>query len=341
MHRAPARLLTDGSGVSSTIGTIGLTALAVVFTVGAAFAASAIVDLTEEGIPESSSFSAASKSDGKTHSIRLTAGSLDVDATTLRITIDGVKHTLPLSWYRDQGIIGDSLGIGEWVCIAGPDPECPFPKATDVRLSIQTTYGPALELGQLGTTDAATNSNPIKLQMKRASFLIDDSGGIVIQEDARMHLHVVGTEITWGATGPDIPVTVLPTTDGGATYFEVFGGAVTAGQVHDFGILPAGSVVGAEATAAIYWYSMTQSSVVDSPLVATLRHGDSVPTTPAWAGQVPVGSLLGPYAAEGFIVLEPNEIIVLYELGTTNLNSPAADFQDLVLIFTVDPDLTP
>lgn len=337
MHRAPARLLTDGSAVTSTIGTVGLVGLAVVFTVGSALVASEVVEITEEGIPDESPYSAAAQTDGERHTIRLTAGRLDTAETRLTIILDGVPHDLDLTWFQDQGVIGDTWELGTNLCVSGPEPECAWPHHDDVRVAVQSGTGPSTSLGQLSYDPAAADQNVIKLTMKRASFLINDDGGIVLQEPTHMHLRVVGTEITWGATGPDIPVTVRPTIDGGDSYFEVFAGAVNAGQVHDLGILPAGSVVGAEATAAIYWYSMTQSSVEPSPLVATLRNGDSVPVTPAWAGQVPVGSLLGPYEDDGFIVLEDNEIIVLYELGTTNLLSPAADFQDLVLIFTVDP----
>ncbi|MCH2205366.1 MAG: hypothetical protein MK132_05810 [Lentisphaerales bacterium] len=41
---------------------------------------------------------------------------------------------------------------------------------------------------------------------------------------------------------------------------------------------------------------------------------------------------------EGNIVLEGNEIIILFELGTTNMESSAADFLDLVILVTRTPE---
>lgn len=66
-----------------------------------------------------------------------------------------------------------------------------------------------------------------------------------------------------------------------------------------------------------------------------LRNGDSVPKIPGAMGQDSIEDYLQDYVEDGKIVLEENEAIFLFELGTTNLSSSVADFQDLVVLMTI------
>jgi len=80
------------------------------------------------------------------------------------------------------------------------------------------------------------------------------------------------------------------------------------------------------------------SSTSNSPNLKVLRNGDSVPEIPGAMGQDSIADYLQDYVDENNkIVLEENEAIFLFELGTTDLSSSAADFQDLVVLLTVDP----
>ena len=83
--------------------------------------------------------------------------------------------------------------------------------------------------------------------------------------------------------------------------------------------------------------SMVVSSTSNSPNCKILRNGDAVPLIPGLNPQPPVEEFIKDYAKDGKIVLGENEAIFLFELGTTNLNSTAADFQDLVVLLSVDP----
>ncbi len=85
-------------------------------------------------------------------------------------------------------------------------------------------------------------------------------------------------------------------------------------------------------------WTRTRDSVSNDPFVIVLTNGDPVPSTPGWDGQIPVGLFLAPLSDGSHIVLDDDEVLVLFELGTDNLSSPAADFQDLVLLFTFSPD---
>ncbi|MDO8340317.1 MAG: myxococcus cysteine-rich repeat containing protein, partial [Candidatus Burarchaeum sp.] len=72
--------------------------------------------------------------------------------------------------------------------------------------------------------------------------------------------------------------------------------------------------------------------------VEVLRNGDTLPTYAPYLSQASFGTILGPYLVNGTVVLAPNQAIVIWELGGTDVNSPAFDFQDLVLLVTLDCD---
>jgi hypothetical protein len=79
------------------------------------------------------------------------------------------------------------------------------------------------------------------------------------------------------------------------------------------------------------------SSMSNSSNLNVLRNGDSVPKIPDAMGQDSIEDYLQDYVNKNNkIVLEENEVIFLFELGTTNLSSSAADFQDLVVLMTID-----
>ena len=77
-------------------------------------------------------------------------------------------------------------------------------------------------------------------------------------------------------------------------------------------------------------------SSTNSIFVKVLRNGDDVPLIPGMATQPAVEEFIKDYAKDGKIVLEDNEAIFLFELGTTDLGSTAADFQDLVILMEID-----
>jgi len=68
-----------------------------------------------------------------------------------------------------------------------------------------------------------------------------------------------------------------------------------------------------------------------------LRNGDSVPNISGAMDQDSIADFVAGYVEDGKIVLDENEVIFLFELGTTELHSSAADFQDLVILMTIDP----
>ncbi|MHC5113980.1 MAG: fibro-slime domain-containing protein [Planctomycetota bacterium] len=85
---------------------------------------------------------------------------------------------------------------------------------------------------------------------------------------------------------------------------------------------------------------MTVDAGSASPYVYVLRKNDPVPAIPAMADLATIHDFVEPYVdlASGLMTLEDNQAIYLFELGTTNLASPDADFQDLVVLVTLASD---
>ncbi|RLG19930.1 hypothetical protein DRN67_01400, partial [Candidatus Micrarchaeota archaeon] len=70
--------------------------------------------------------------------------------------------------------------------------------------------------------------------------------------------------------------------------------------------------------------------------VEILVNGDSLPEFAPYLDQEALEDILGPYLVDGIIVLDPNQAIVIYEVGATDPERAAFDMQDLVLLVTVD-----
>ena len=112
-------------------------------------------------------------------------------------------------------------------------------------------------------------------------------------------------------------------------------------------IYPAGTNVSIKAQS---WYStngtgngnhesyLTVSTTTNSSNVIVLRHGDAVPELPAFLDQASITDLIVDYVENGIVVLNPNQAIYLFELGTTDLSTSYADFQDLVVLITFAND---
>ena len=82
---------------------------------------------------------------------------------------------------------------------------------------------------------------------------------------------------------------------------------------------------------------MEVSSTGDSKYLIVLRNGDEVPTIKGFSNQDSIADFVEAYVKDGKILLEDNEAIFLFELGVTDLNSDAADFQDLVILMEINP----
>lgn len=81
---------------------------------------------------------------------------------------------------------------------------------------------------------------------------------------------------------------------------------------------------------------LTVSTSTHSSNLKVLKNGDRVPNIPGFQDQDSIEDFIIDYIDNGSIKLKENEAIYLFELGNTNLNSSGADFQDLVILVSVN-----
>ena len=190
-------------------------------------------------------------------------------------------------------------------------------------------------------------------------FTIDE-GVLVLEENASAAYKILGTAISYGGQY-DMPVTTkirFQEPDGNVTVVQPFGnygsptsGGVSAGQSYSPGtVYEAGTELTVIAKSWYkrssrysgsrdsHWRKYLEIDSNSSRNVKVLRDGDEVPQISGFLNQGSVVSFLGGYIANNKINLEANQAIFLFELGTTNLSSSAADFQDCVVVVTLFPE---
>ena len=87
---------------------------------------------------------------------------------------------------------------------------------------------------------------------------------------------------------------------------------------------------------------LTVSGSTPTQQLVVLRDGDDVPQIPGFLNQANIVVFVEDYVdpTTNKIVLDENQAIFLFELGTTYMSSPAADYQDLVVLVTLAQDPT-
>jgi len=158
---------------------------------------------------------------------------------------------------------------------------------------------------------------------------------------------VLVTTITWGASGPAVPLKTEVQIGVGASFTPAFGDqTLTAGMPAD--VIPIGvtdpATITFKADAAYsdftspFWTRSIMNTDPQNAIV--LLNGDNFFDISAqkgvqtpFDGQQDILSILSSFidSTTGLVTLPAADMLVLYELGTTNPLSPAFDFQDLVV----------
>lgn len=188
---------------------------------------------------------------------------------------------------------------------------------------------------------------PVDVQAGREfDFTISDDR-VVPATDFAAKVSVIGSALVSGST--DMPVTMSVRI--GDTDHDLFGPSTDPvyGNLNDHS--PARHVIIDQVfaqgqdiqVAAASWKTdgqsthMTASTAAPSDRVMVLRDGDAVPSLEGFAGQTSIAGFLAPYidGDTHTVTIDADQIIYLFELGTTDLTSSAADFQDLVVLITL------
>jgi len=170
-------------------------------------------------------------------------------------------------------------------------------------------------------------------------------GRVVPSENFAVKVSVLGAAIT--SSGTDIPVTVQVRIND--QVLEPFGSHddPDLGDVNDHSPprhFIVQDVFGADTTIDITgtsWFHgsvhLSRNSFDESPAVKVLRDGDPVPNIDGFDGQAGAVDFVQAYIDPdtNTMSMDVNQSIYLFEIGTTNLTSAAADFQDLVVLVTL------
>lgn len=173
---------------------------------------------------------------------------------------------------------------------------------------------------------------------------VSPNGDVAIAPNKTVAVDALCSEITMGAGGAKIPVKAwLQSARGNGPVSEqpLFGGNAVAGGEHFVASSgPQGTTYGVKAKAALGSFQYACDSK-NTRQVKVLTNGGLPPPLAGFGGQKPVSACIKPFLnrTTGKVMLYPNQVLLLFELGvqmTTSLNHPAADFQDLVVLLTVD-----
>ncbi|MBN1325772.1 hypothetical protein JW977_02210 [Candidatus Falkowbacteria bacterium] len=173
----------------------------------------------------------------------------------------------------------------------------------------------------------------------RPIAVVQASGNIKAPK-GRMKLEVITSQITYGVDGPEVFVKVGLKINSVLSWLfngqDVDGGETYTAQLADI------TNIGIRGTA---WYKNSLNRTIDSdvstPYARVLVKGDSLPNVPRYGEQKPLSEVLSAFVDQNRkIDIDINQVFLIFELGVTDLNSEAADFQDLVILFTFTPDAT-
>lgn len=171
------------------------------------------------------------------------------------------------------------------------------------------------------------------------------------REDFTASVKVLGAAISYSGEY-DMPVTARLNVGGAwsepwGAYDNANSGNLNDGRAHPYDLpddYPADTSIGVQAQS---WYKqgnkwrsyLSADSWAGSQQVIVLRNGDPVPDIEPFLNQTDIHTYVKDYvdAETQRIELQKNQAIFLFELGTSNLNSDAADFQDLVVLVSLLP----
>jgi len=187
-----------------------------------------------------------------------------------------------------------------------------------------------------------------------------DGDTITPLSDFSCTLRVLGAALT--TSGYDMPITLRVQFGDTPSWVEPYGdwgspvgSNLNDGEIHTYNCDNHGAnykvdMEGRSWIKKSYWYSgdqdshwkvyMTKHTINnDNANVYVLQNGDPIPDVPGMEDQASVQEFVQAYLNfdTGLVSLDGNQVLYLWELGTNNLESSAADFQDLVLLLNLEP----
>ena len=166
-------------------------------------------------------------------------------------------------------------------------------------------------------------------------FTVGADGAITTTGNVNATFEVLGSEITYGAGGPEVQVRIHASTNGGITWIPLFNEAdVDGGETQTISNIPNGSQVLLKVNGRYSWlFNRTYESNDSDGHIEVLRNGDTPPEYEAFDNQEGLAAFLeGVLGEDGNISLGEYDAVFLSELGS--LGGSTADFQDAVVKVT-------
>lgn len=248
---------------------------------------------------------------------------------------DGNPHTLTIpdsSWPAHQAH-GDTYGA----CPGASSASSHGSSAASIPASASSSV----------SSSAASSSPQTSSQSSGAQSCADNrfnlggNGLITVNGSLNVTYTVIGSQLTYGAGGPDVDVTAKYR-KGTGPWTNLFGGVAingNGGQVSTVTGLKKGNTLATSFRAYFKkkgWltYDETYATNDGSGHVRILRDGDTPPNAAAYGGQTSLKAYLQSVLDEdGSIDIGPHELVLLAEMGSC-VNCASADFQDAVVKMT-------
>ncbi|TSC59379.1 MAG: lipoprotein [Candidatus Peregrinibacteria bacterium Greene0416_62] len=172
-------------------------------------------------------------------------------------------------------------------------------------------------------------------------FSVAANGTITATGPVSATFRVLGSQITYGSNGPEVNVYVSASTNGGSSWTSLYSGAdVDGGEQQTLTGLVSGSSVLVRARGYYTsWFRTRFDQTYSTPdatgHLVVLRDGQSPPSYPAFSNQSSLADFLDDILdAQGKIDIGQYDVVIIGELGVSNLNSNsnAVDFQDIVIL---------
>lgn len=219
----------------------------------------------------------------------------------------------------------------------------PSGRVADIHLrgKLDDAYGGDKTTFEVSTKVFARPYNPPFTLNSGSSNSGGNGGTLTITQRSTMYIEVLGGSITCGAAGAVIPTTttVNVTPSGGTTTSTALPSSTKSLNL-SVGVGTTLTVTGkALATACIGSEPTYNSQTDNGTQVLSLRNGDSVPATTPFGRQPTIDSYLTKYIdpTTKKVKLAENQVIYLYELGSTTTTDASFDVQDLVVLATIAP----
>jgi type II secretory pathway pseudopilin PulG len=172
----------------------------------------------------------------------------------------------------------------------------------------------------------------------QGEFAVNASHCLVPQSDATVTFKVLGKSLNYGANGPDCDV-ALSVQTGRYGWSALFNGAPVKDGDEQEWYVAANTPVDIRASATFEAWRRKRQTSKDHPYVLVLRNGDAPDQLAPFDDQPEIQWFCQEFIdpATGRVALDPNQALILFELGTSNVCSAAADFQDLAVLATFTP----